>query len=71
MKNRVILKHRVQTCRTDKNHWEGNDREAKHVGRRKPRGFFAKVICLLFIPFPFAHDEPLSLKTFLSTEIFI
>lgn len=51
-KNRVIL--------VDKNY--DDDRKGRRVGRRKPLGFFAKVICLLYVPFPFTHHELLPKK---------
>lgn len=59
----MILKHLV-----DKNY--GDDRKDRRVGRRKPLGFFAKVICLLYVPFPFTHHELLPKKLiFLPVEI--
>lgn len=50
-KNRVILKHFV-----DKKNYD-DDRKGRRVGRRKPLGLFAKVICLLYVSFPFTHHE--------------
>lgn len=62
-KNRVILKHFV-----DKKNYD-DDRKGRRVGRRKPLGFFAKVICLLYVPFPFTHHELLPKNWFFFIEI--